>query len=112
MSRALKQRHAIHTKPAIAVTIALLVVVNLLNNRWAPAWILLEDDGGAVTVTVRDDGPGIPDGRLAEAAAAGRLGVARSIHGRLTDLGGTATLTSTPGQGTEVELRVYRDPRD
>ena len=41
MSRALKQRHAIHTKPAIAVTIALLVVVNLLNNRWAPAWILL-----------------------------------------------------------------------
>lgn len=78
----------------------------------APAWILVEDDGGAVTVTVRDDGPGFPEGRLAEAAADGRLGVARSIRGRLADLGGTATVTSAPGQGTEVELRVYRDHRD
>jgi signal transduction histidine kinase len=78
----------------------------------APAWILVEDGGRAVTVTVRDDGPGIPHGRLSEAAADGRLGVARSIQGRLADLGGTATVTSAPGQGTEVELRVYRDHRD
>lgn len=38
------------------------------------AWVLVEDEIGMVTVTVRDDGPGIPDGRLAAAAAAGRLG--------------------------------------
>ncbi|WP_408907847.1 ATP-binding protein [Streptomyces albidoflavus] len=57
-------------------------------------------------VSVRDEGPGIPEGRLAEAAEEGRLGVAQSIQGRLRDLGGTAELVSVPGQGTEVELTV------
>ena len=56
----------------------------------ARAWVLVEDEPGLVTVTVRDDGPGIADGRLAEAAAAGRLGVSHSICGRLRDLGGSA----------------------
>lgn len=72
----------------------------------APAWILLEAEPEAVTVTVRDGGPGIPDGRLAQAAADGRLGVAQSIQGRMRDIGGTATIASAPGQGTEVELRL------
>jgi len=74
----------------------------------ARAWVLVEDEPGLVTVTVRDDGPGIPDGRLAEAAAAGRLGVSQAIRGRLRDLGGSATITSVPGEGTEVELRLPR----
>ncbi|MBO8191278.1 sensor histidine kinase [Streptomyces oryzae] len=72
----------------------------------AHAWILLEDEPDAVIVTVRDDGPGIPEGRLADAEAEGRMGVALSIRGRLRDLGGTAELVSVPGQGTEVEMRV------
>lgn len=62
-------------------------------------------------VTVRDDGPGIPDGRLAQAEGEGRMGVALSIRGRLRDLGGTAELISVPGQGTEVELKVLKVPR-
>ena len=74
----------------------------------ARAWVLVEDEPGLVTVTVRDDGPGIAEGRLAEAAAAGRLGVSHSICGRLRDLGGSATITSVPGEGTEVELRLPR----
>lgn len=74
----------------------------------ARSWILVEDEEDVVTVTVRDDGPGIPDGRLAQAAAAGRLGVAQSICGRVADLGGTARIVSVPGQGTEIELRVPR----
>jgi signal transduction histidine kinase len=57
---------------------------------------------------VRDEGPGIPPGRLEQAERDGRMGVARSIRGRLADLGGTVDVGSTPGQGTEVELRVRR----
>ncbi|MEV7325580.1 MacS family sensor histidine kinase [Streptomyces sp. NPDC093970] len=75
----------------------------------ARAWILVEDEPDEIVVTVRDDGPGIPEGRLAQAEGEGRLGVAQSIRGRLRDLGGSAELCSTPGQGTEVELKVPKD---
>ncbi|QPP09305.1 sensor histidine kinase [Streptomyces bathyalis] len=77
----------------------------------AQAWILLEDEPDGVLVTVRDDGPGLDDGRLADAEAEGRMGVALSIRGRLRDLGGSAELISVPGQGTEVELRVPKQAR-
>jgi signal transduction histidine kinase len=95
----------------VADGMGLAVAAALANVRQhcgpqARAWILVEAEDGTVTVTVRDDGPGIPSGRLAEAAAAGRLGVAQSIEGRVRELGGTTTIVSVPGQGTEIELRV------
>ncbi len=71
----------------------------------ARAWILAEEDGGAIVVTVRDDGPGIAEGRLEQAAREGRMGVARSIRGRVADLGGTVAITSSRA-GTEIELSV------
>ncbi|MFC6598288.1 MacS family sensor histidine kinase [Kitasatospora paranensis] len=74
----------------------------------ARAWILVEDEPDAVTVSIRDDGAGFPADRLGEAEQAGRLGVSQSIRGRLRDLGGTAELYSAPGEGVEVELRVPR----
>ena len=74
----------------------------------AKAWVLVDDEGSAVTITIRDDGPGIPPGRLDEAAAEGRLGVSQSITGRMRDLGGGADIASTPATGTEVRLRVPR----
>ncbi|MEU7021013.1 DUF5931 domain-containing protein [Streptomyces sp. NPDC046203] len=86
--------------------------VRVHAGEGARAWILVEDWGDEVIVTVRDDGPGIPEGRLAQAEGEGRMGVALSIRGRLRDLGGSAELISVPGQGTEVELKVPRTPRD
>ncbi|MEU9703278.1 DUF5931 domain-containing protein [Streptomyces sp. NPDC047981] len=85
--------------------------VRVHAGEGAQAWILVEDWPDEVIVTVRDDGPGIPEGRLAQAEGEGRMGVALSIRGRLRDLGGTAELISVPGQGTEVELKVPRDTR-
>ncbi|MFC4119449.1 MacS family sensor histidine kinase [Nonomuraea zeae] len=72
----------------------------------AKAWVLAESGEGAVVVSIRDDGPGIPDGRLEEALAGGRMGVAGSIRGRVEELGGTVSIVSVPGQGTEVEITL------
>jgi signal transduction histidine kinase len=74
----------------------------------ARAWVLVDDEGTTVNITVRDEGPGIPAGRLEQAAAEGRLGVSQAICGRMRDLGGSASVTSTPAAGTEVRLRVPR----
>jgi signal transduction histidine kinase len=70
--------------------------------------VLVEDELALVRVTIRDDGPGIADGRLAEAAAAGRFGISHSISGRLRDLGGSAVISSVCGEGTVVELCLPR----
>jgi signal transduction histidine kinase len=90
----------------VAATAAALDNVAKHVGERAPAWVLLEDEGETIVVTVRDAGPGIPAGRLDEARAEGRLGLASSILGRLMDLGGTARVTSVVGEGTEVELRL------
>jgi signal transduction histidine kinase len=74
----------------------------------AKSWILLEDLGTEVALTIRDDGPGVDAGQLAEAESAGRMGVSRSIRGRVADLGGTLTLGTSPGRGTEWEVRLAR----
>ncbi|MQY23504.1 MacS family sensor histidine kinase [Nocardia macrotermitis] len=74
----------------------------------AKAYVLLEDTGDEVIVSVRDDGPGIPEGRLAEAAAQGRMGVSRSIIGRVTALGGTADLRTDDGTEWEFHLPRHR----
>jgi signal transduction histidine kinase len=72
----------------------------------APAWVLVEQLDDAIEISVRDDGPGIPAGRLAEAETEGRIGVARSMVGRVADLGGSVELETGPGRGTEWIFRV------
>lgn len=74
----------------------------------ASAFILLEDVDGQITVTVRDDGPGIADGRLGEAKADGHIGISSSIVGRMQDLGGQVNLETAPGEGVEWELMIDR----
>jgi signal transduction histidine kinase len=91
-----------------AATRAALDNVRQHCGEQARAWVLVEDEPDLIRVTIRDDGPGFPDGRLTEAAAAGRLGISHSISGRLRDLGGSAVISSVPDEGTEVELRLPR----
>lgn len=91
----------------VAAVCACLDNVTQHVSDGAPAWVLLQAHPERVDVSVRDDGPGIPDGRLEEAVAGGRLGVAESIRGRIAALDGTANLT-TGSFGTEWEFVVSR----
>jgi signal transduction histidine kinase len=93
----------------VAVVAAALANVALHVGQDAPAWVLLEDVGGDVEISVRDEGPGIPAGRLVAAETEGRLGVARSMRGRVRDLGGTITCDTGPDRGTEWIIRVTRE---
>ncbi|MET0131997.1 MAG: DUF5931 domain-containing protein [Kibdelosporangium sp.] len=106
---------AVQLPESMVAELTSLVSEALLNvarhaGEGAHAWVLLEDLGTEVVISVRDDGAGIPPGRLQEAASTGRMGVARSIRGRVADLGGTITLQSAPGAGTEWEIRIPREP--
>lgn len=94
-----------------AVVRAALSNVDEHAGPGARAWVLVEELERELEVSVRDDGPGIPDGRLAEAESEGRIGVARSIRGRVAELGGTLSLDTGPGRGTEWALRVPRPAR-
>jgi signal transduction histidine kinase len=91
-------------------------VANALDNvvahagADARAFVLLEDLDDSVVVSIRDDGPGIPAGRLEEAVAEGRVGVSKSIVGRMHWLGGSARLSTGTGRGTEWELTIPRSP--
>jgi signal transduction histidine kinase len=65
--------------------------------------VFAEVADGEVVVRVRDRGRG-----FSQAAAVGpsRRGLADSIVGRMGRHGGTATIRTAPGAGTEVELRL------
>jgi signal transduction histidine kinase len=65
------------------------------------------DDG--ILVSVRDDGVGFVYDEAA-LAAADKLGVLKSMKGRIADLGGSMTIESAPGLGTEIEFRVPLRP--
>jgi len=64
--------------------------------------VYAEAGSGGISVFVRDRGAGFDR----SAVPADRQGLRESIEGRLARVGGRATITSAPGQGTEVELRL------
>ncbi|WP_370287556.1 MacS family sensor histidine kinase [Nocardioides sp.] len=95
------------TAELTAVVAACLDNVRRHVGEHAPAWVLLDDLGDEVEVSVRDAGPGIAPGRLEDAERQGRLGVSESIRGRVRDLGGRASL-DTGAHGTEWTFTVAR----
>jgi len=65
--------------------------------------VRLENGGGALVLSVADDGVGFdPEGPEVRGQ---RLGLT-SMAERATELGGTLRVTSTPGRGTTVRLEV------
>ncbi|MEO6503308.1 MAG: DUF5931 domain-containing protein [Jatrophihabitantaceae bacterium] len=72
----------------------------------ARAWVVYEQAEHAVRVTVRDDGIGMTQTRLAEAEQDNRLGVAGSIRGPVLAIGGRVAIASAPGSGTEIVLEI------
>jgi signal transduction histidine kinase len=74
---------------------------NVAKHAGAPQVVVRADsEDGVVTVVVRDHGVGFdPD----EVEAG--FGIRQSVHARLNEIGGIATIWSAPGRGTRVTLR-------
>ena len=66
--------------------------------------VFVDVDSTSAAVFVRDRGKGF----VPAAVPADRQGIAESIRGRMERAGGEALITTTPGEGTEVELRLAR----
>jgi signal transduction histidine kinase len=84
-------------------------VVNATKWSGAPVVsVYAEVEPTGVSLFVRDRGSGFDPDAVPE----DRKGVAESIRGRMRRLGGTATIRSTPGEGTEVALHLPLDKRE
>jgi signal transduction histidine kinase len=66
--------------------------------------VYAECDATRASIFVRDRGAGFDRGSVPP----DRRGIAESIEGRMARAGGSATVTSSPGEGTEVELLLPR----
>lgn len=78
----------------------------LRHSRAANVWIDLSADQSQVTLTVRDDGVGfvVEDGTN-RATSGESLGLL-SMEERIALIGGSLSVVSQPGKGTEVRARV------
>jgi signal transduction histidine kinase len=80
-------------------------LLNAAKHSGAPsADLYSEVTPERVSVFVRDRGKGFDPGTVPD----DRRGLRDSVTGRLARLGGTATVRSAPGEGTEVELVLPR----
>jgi signal transduction histidine kinase len=75
--------------------------------KWSGASVIslfAEVEPAEVELVVRDRGQGFDP----ESVPGDRKGLAESVHGRMARRGGTATVTSAPGEGTKVSLNMPR----
>ncbi|RJQ83458.1 ATP-binding protein [Pseudonocardiaceae bacterium YIM PH 21723] len=92
----------------VAITVEALANVDKHAGIDAKAWVLLEDLGDEVVLSIRDDGIGMRAGRLDQAEQEGRIGVRHSIRGRIRELGGRVELHTAPAEGVEWEVHIPR----
>jgi signal transduction histidine kinase len=94
--------------PPVAAAVVPAVREALMNvaahagtaTAWVEVTLAAPGEPAGLRVTVRDNGIGFDPARADPA----RLGLRRSIIERITDCGGTASVRSAPGEGTEVTL--------
>ncbi len=92
-----------HLEQALAATRE--AVVNAAkHSQSAQIDIYVEVSFEQVEIFVRDRGIGFEIGSVDN----DRRGISESIEARMTRIGGSSTVVSTPGEGTEVELTVPR----
>jgi signal transduction histidine kinase len=75
--------------------------------KWSGAGVIsvfAEVEQAEVSVVVRDRGRGFDPDTVPE----DRKGLAESVRGRMTRRGGTATVSTAPGEGTKVSLTMPR----
>src|ERR1019366_3621812 len=79
--------------------------INAARHSGSPrVSIYVEAEGDGITAYVRDEGVGFD----VNAVPPDRRGIAQSVIGRMRRHGGSATITSQPGHGTEVQLQLPR----
>lgn len=61
----------------------------------------LDEQSGGLFVSIKDDGSGFDPTKATE-----RVGMSRSIRGRVESVGGDVRFTSSPGDGAEVAITV------
>jgi signal transduction histidine kinase len=77
------------------------------SAKWSGADVVsiyAEVEPTTLSVFVRDRGRGFDPAEV----AGDRKGISESVHGRVRRCGGTSSVRSSPGQGTEVALRIQR----
>jgi signal transduction histidine kinase len=72
------------------------------HGRGAPVYVFSEITARDAAIFIRDEGPGFD----LERVAVERRGIRDAIFGRMASAGGSATIESAPGEGTEVALRI------
>jgi PAS domain S-box-containing protein len=91
----------------VAFRVAQEALANVARHADATAvWVRAERDGPDVVLQVADDGVGFdPPAARERAAATGHLGL-RSMAERIQTAGGSLEISSGPGHGTRVVLRL------
>lgn len=74
------------------------------HARARHVWLIYDVSGASISLRIRDDGVGMD---VTAAPAAGSHGVPGMRH-RIRSLGGSFTLVSSPGRGTEVIIAMPR----
>jgi len=83
-------------------------VLNAFRHAEAEAvWVTVDYASQSLIVSICDNGIGVSERRIEERQREGHWGVA-GMRERAAKLGGQFTVTSSPGQGTAVELEVPR----